>query len=327
MFKGITKRHEVEEYRNLFKEKLNTITTKKIPIRYSSRKGISNEEIASYSSRYEIWWYFSGKEDQYWNPFGKFEPKPHKPVTGRCQINMNKEGLNRSIGGAFAKDDRGRLYLMHNGTIGGGKKGISKNPFLDWYPAPLIEIDFEGAGAKYFIVAEFGSSNFFEQLSFFVHQVYDFKESSGSGPQNGKINSKQHKILKNGESDLRNPYSLPERTVIPSADHARITNSLLGFLTDDGYNAKRTRQIDACIIDRQDTISHIFEVKSLLTTQSLYTAIGQLMIYGLKHSAKYYLVIEYTISSRLIADVTKLGITVIMFRWKNNEPVFDNIKI
>lgn len=327
MLKGITKRKEVEAYRKQLKENLDTITTKKIPVRYSSRNGISNEEIASYSDQYNIWWYFSGKEDQYWNPFGKDEPKPHKAVTGRCQINMNKEGLNRSIGGAFAKDDNGRLYLMHNGTIGGGKTGISKNPFLDWYPAPLLDIDFEGEKAKYFIVAEFGSPNFFEQISFFVHQVYDFKESRGRASQNVKVNSKRNKILQNGESDLRNPYSLPERTVIPSADHARITNSLLENLTNNGYDAKRTRLIDACIIDRQDDISHIFEVKSLLTTQSLYTAIGQLMMYGLRHEAKYYLVVENTISPKLIADVSELEIAVIMFRWENKQPIFDTMRL
>lgn len=323
--RAITKRKEVEDYRKLLKEKLDTITTKKIPIRYSSPKGISDEEIASYSEQYKIWWYFSGKEDQYWNPFGKGEPRPHKAVTGRCQINMNKEGLNRSIGGAFAKDNEGHLYLMHNGTIGGGKRGVSKKPFLDWYPAPLLDVDFDGAKAKYFIVAEFESPYFFEQISFFVHQVYDFKEDQGRASQAGKINPRANKILANGESDFRNPYSLPERTVIPSADHARITNALLAKLTIDGYNAKRTRLIDTCILNEDDEISHIFEVKSLLTTQSLYTAIGQLMIYGLKHQAKYYLVIENTISAKLKTDVSSLGIEVITFKWQDKQPVFDMI--
>jgi hypothetical protein len=131
--------------------------------------------------------------------------------------------------------------------------------------------------------------------------------------------------LTNGESDFRNPYSLLEKTIIPSADHARITNALLDRLTLEGYNAKRTRLIDTCILDENDEISHIFEVKSLLTTQSLYTAIGQLLIYGLRHQAKYYLVTENTISSELKTDVSALGIEVVTFKWQDKRPVFDII--
>jgi hypothetical protein len=49
------------------------------------------------------------------------------------------------------------------------------------------------------------------------------------------------------------------------------------------------------------------------------------MIYGLQHQAKYYLVIENTISAKLKTDVSSLGIEVITFKWQDKQPVFDMI--
>lgn len=51
--------------------------------------------------------------------------------------------------------------------------------------------------------------------------------------------------------------------------------------------------------------------------QSLYTAIGQLTIYGLKHDAKRVLVVEDNLrSSSLMADLQELEIKCLLFNWE-----------
>ena len=37
------------------------------------------------------------------------------------EINIPADGLNRAISGAFARDDAGRVWLLHRGKIRGGK--------------------------------------------------------------------------------------------------------------------------------------------------------------------------------------------------------------
>jgi hypothetical protein len=94
------------------------------------------------------------------------------------------------------------------------QKGITKNPFLDRYTSPLVAVDFEGAKESYFIVAEFGSANLCEQISFFIHSVYEFKQNLGIPQVTIRKASAFDILLKNGESTFRNPYCLLGRTAI-----------------------------------------------------------------------------------------------------------------
>jgi hypothetical protein len=326
MIKGITSKKEIKTYRSLLKEKLSKISTEVINIRYSSPAGISDEVKADYSEDYEMWWYFDGKEDQYWNPFGLGKPNDHQAVTGRCQINMPKEGLNRRVAGSFAKDESGQIYLLHNGKIGGGKTGISKKTFIKWYSGELLEVDFDGEIAEYFIVAEFDAPNFYEQIRFFVQQVYDFKELNATQIKTANDKNEEDWLL-NEESTLRNPFSLPAKTIVRGADHAIITNALLKELKALGHDARRNKSIDVFIVGKGNKLSHIFEVKSSLSTQTLYTAIGQLMVYGVNHKAKHYLVVDKDTNKELLSSLSKLDITPFTFSWVNKKPVFKKLTL
>lgn len=323
MLTGITSSKEIIRSQQILKKRLKETESEQIPVRYSSPAGVGNEVMAGYSETYGIWWYFDGKEDTWWNPYGLGRPADGRPVTGRCQINMSKKGLNRQVAGAFATDEEGRLFLLHSGKVGGGKKGVGKSAFTDWYPDKPVTVDFDGEKADYFIIAEPGSSGFFEQLVFFVKKVYEFKETADHTGIAGLTN--QERLLSNGESLFRTPYNLPERTVLRSADHARITNSLLETLKEAGFKAFRNRFIDTFIMDDSGEITYIFEIKSRLTTQTLYTAVGQLFIYGLKHRAVYVVVLEETVPADLVEDLGKLKINCLTYRWLNEKPVFDGV--
>jgi hypothetical protein len=325
MLQGITKKAEIKSLRDQLIKKLSEIEDVKITIKYSSKGGVGNPVRASYSEKYDFWWYFDGKEDQYWNPFGLGRPRDNQSITGRCQINMPHEGLKRKVAGAFAKDEAGNIYLLHNGTVGGGIPGINKFNFLKWFPGKLHTVNFEGLTDEYFIVAEFSAKNFHDQILFFVQQVYRFKDDFKSAEVSQTIDPKSDQWLDYGESLFRNPFTLPERELTRSANHAIITNALLTELRKLGYKALRNRKIDTFIVGRAGKLSHLFEVKSTLTTQSFYTAIGQLVIYGLNHEAKRIIVFEGEAKPDLIEKIQQINISYLGFIWNWNKPVFLNL--
>jgi hypothetical protein len=78
-----------------------------------------------------IWWHLEEMEDRgrYWNCFGTENPLEKHALNITCEINMPMEGMNRRLGGAFARDHRGVAYLTHSGGICGGRQGIGKTMF------------------------------------------------------------------------------------------------------------------------------------------------------------------------------------------------------
>lgn len=326
MLKGVTNKSEIKKLQNQLEAKLKDYSTERILVKYSSKAGVSQEVKAYYSEDHELWWYFDGNNTQYYNPFGMGKRKNHQPITGRCQFNMPKDGYNGRIGATFAHDDEGNVFLMHNGGIGGGVPGVSKKTFVAWFTGELFEVDFGDKKAEYYIVSDFSSPHFMEDIKFFVEKVYAFKDFNRRLTNPTPNPREDDKWLEYGESVLRNPFLLPARTVVRGADHARITNELMRSLTALGYNVRRNRFMDAFIVDKHDKLSHLFEVKHMLDTQSLYTAIGQLMMYGLNHQTKLFLVIDENTRPNLLKDLKELGIHCLTFAWVKNQPIFKNIK-
>jgi hypothetical protein len=128
-------------------------------------------------------------------------------------------------------------------------------------------------------------------------------------------------MLENGESLLQSPYVLPERVVYRGVNHAIVVNELLRLIKRHTAFAYRNRFMDSFIVDQKGVCTHIFEVKCQLSPQSLYTGIGQLLIYGLNHSrAKRYLVIEEKHVEQVCEDLKRMNIHCISYTWKNKKP-------
>jgi hypothetical protein len=75
-------------------------------------------------------WFIPRKQtgNRYWNAFGVGRPSRDAHVFSTCEINFPLQGLDRRIGGAFARDEAGKIFVVHRGKIGGGKRA-SVNPF------------------------------------------------------------------------------------------------------------------------------------------------------------------------------------------------------
>jgi hypothetical protein len=88
-----------------------------------------------WNPRERIWFTLTAdrRENRFWCPFGTQNPDVADMLNIVVQCNPPVSGMNRRCAGVFATAG-GRIYLAHSGKIGGGREGIGKNAFTNFYP-------------------------------------------------------------------------------------------------------------------------------------------------------------------------------------------------
>jgi 5-methylcytosine-specific restriction enzyme A len=117
--------------------------------------------------------------NRHWNAFGSFRISDPSHII--LEINIPLQGITRRIAGMFAKESLSEdVYLLHRGSIGGGRKGIGKQAFLGWYkqeyPDKLVDVS-EGNRriTEAVHVTHLTSTDLKEDISSFVRNVGRFK--------------------------------------------------------------------------------------------------------------------------------------------------------
>lgn len=121
---------------------------------------------------------------RYWNAFGHSDDiESSSSLNISVEINIPKNGVNRRIGGLFAEDKRTKkLFLLHRGLIGGGRKNIGKEAFLTWSSSKKKKVKYSnGKIEELLLVGELGSDSFQNDLENFVSNVSKFKEAASLG--------------------------------------------------------------------------------------------------------------------------------------------------
>lgn len=83
--------------------------------------GGSFATTVAYAPSLDLWYAAQQNGKTYWHGFGNGAPQAGKKVALASEVNIPADGLNRAISGAFARDDAGRVWLLHRGKIRGGK--------------------------------------------------------------------------------------------------------------------------------------------------------------------------------------------------------------
>ena len=172
-------------------------------------------------------WYstYTIKKKRNWNGFGiSSELEENRSTNIVVEINTPLKEINRSVSGFFAvEESTQKVYLMHRGKIGGGRKGIGKDSFLQWYSNDLISVkDSDGENKDHLAIkiGEITSKNFLADLAIFVKAVWQFKQFIKSGDINEStfLSDQELKDLANADtgkpekkeiktnSYVRNPY-------------------------------------------------------------------------------------------------------------------------
>ena len=158
---------------------LEKFTTKKIVV-LSGHRGESYMRQVSYSKKLNIWWDIGGilkgkSGGRYWNAFGIGEPIPNKSINIICEINYPEKGINKRIAANWVQDGN-NVLLVHSGKIGGGRKGIGKNNFIEYYRGVFEETELEDLPNEITVIGVLKDPNLVYQIKNFVFEVDRIKK-------------------------------------------------------------------------------------------------------------------------------------------------------
>ena len=103
-----------------FRENLLAAMPQRITCTVSGVGGGFSTEVA-YAPEWDLWYAQQIQDKKCWNGFGIGAPIAGKKVALAAEINFPAEGLNRALSGVFARDENGRVFVLHRGKIRGGK--------------------------------------------------------------------------------------------------------------------------------------------------------------------------------------------------------------
>jgi 5-methylcytosine-specific restriction protein A len=133
-------------------------------------------------------WYLSyeiGSEEKsprFWNGFGlSGDLNDKKSNNIVVEINIPSTGINRRVSGFFAKDPSGNTCLFHRGGLGGGRKGIGKEAFINWSSYSLTSVKTESIPESALLVGVVNSETFTDDLNRFLIEISQFKLFATSG--------------------------------------------------------------------------------------------------------------------------------------------------
>ena len=112
----------IRKYAKRFARSFRPFQDETIKVRLG-HQGASFPARISWSKKLGIWFFCKTTEGvRHWNAFGTGRPHEgsHLPIT--AEINFPWSGIDRKMGAVFATDGWGRVYAVHRGKIGGGKK-------------------------------------------------------------------------------------------------------------------------------------------------------------------------------------------------------------
>jgi hypothetical protein len=286
------------------------------------------EHAIHWHNRHRFWCLFDPTyvETRYWCCYGTAEPKDETMLSIAVETNSPYEGVNRRIGGVFVRDDEGRAYIAHSGKVGGGRPGIGKEAFWEFYGGEQVEtVQWpDGQKSRMIVIGRIDSEHLPVHVARFVHEVARFKAAATSK----KTVLRRQRLRRIFTPEFEGPrrgYE-PSGEVEARCDHGIVVNRLHEALTEAGHNAVNDRR-DLYILDG-DKVTHLFEVKTDLSTTSVYQGVGQLMLHGaaLDPVPKRIFVVPGAPDRTTRQALDRLGISVLVFDWEDGQPIFRRLR-
>jgi len=287
--------------------------------------GGGTEAEVSWLPRLSLWSYFDDKRtpNRYWCIFGLEDPGPQQGMEITGEINMPFEGINRRVAAVFAKDSFGNVYLTHSGKVGGGRRGIGRTAFLNFYRGnDTVALDWpDGPTTQAIPVARIEDPEFASQLTDFVREIDRFKRNAVFGEQDIAPHTPTFKPEFEGQ---RQEYEL-SGTVQSQCNHGRVINALCSELSDRGLRVGSDQQRDLFIYDQKGRVGILFEAKTDVVTSSIYAGVGQLMLHGADQNPNpaRALVVPNKPNEVTARALARLEIEVLVYAWEDRRPAFN----
>lgn len=290
------------------------------------------EKMITWHSRVGMWSLLDPDEarNRFWCCFGVQNPKDVENLNITVEINPRLEGTDLQVAGAFTKDARGVVHLCHNGKIGGGKPGIGKTAFFQHYRGEIEKMSYKGGLVDVVDLGPIDSHRLPERLAGFAREVGRIKRaietesgsSDDSQPPSGAAAANKILVFVPEFSGVRQRYGV--RGVIEAkADHGLVVEALAASLESLGYVPRNDRARDLFTLDKGNRVEVLFEVKTDITTTSIYTAVGQLLLNGGagNDGLRMILVVPGMPEPKTREVLGLIGIGVLSYKWSRGKPV------
>lgn len=322
MIEIITDSKLITKYQHQFTKQLKTVCKEKV-VCVLGYQGYSEDATTYYSEKYKFWFTSSENNNRYWNAFGSGRPEEGRNTSITVEINLPYEGINRHIGGVFGHNKKGEVLVLHRGKIGGGRVGVGKQLFFNNYRDKPIIADDDGIETEFCQIGALNARFFPRQIANFVSEVHRIKNLK---QEEVKYFSFLNNFSFTDEATGNRKVKRSGTTVIERT-HGIVVNLLSRILESKGYEIAKDRNIDLFIHDK-GKINTIFEIKRSSSSQDLYSAVGQLLIYSIPIKTRVDLILvlpeklKQTVENRL----NNLGMKVLYYGWNDGEPLFQNLE-
>ena len=279
-----------------------------------------------------IWSCLKSIEKRYWCSFGLENPKHLSHMNIAVEINPLLEGVSLKNGGMFAVDEAGDVHLCHTGAIRGGGEGVGTTAFWEryWGNSETVHIPIRKKSIPVVDLGPVTSKMLPSRIALFTQEVARIKKSI----------SDHDPILTFPDVDgftpefsgKRSGYS-PKKSIEAIANHGLVVNALAAAIAKAGNEIGNDQQRDMFIVHRgnenERRIQHVtlFEVKTDVSSTSIYQGVGQLMVNGLARDSQTNLVLvvpgEPTLETK--DGLRTLGIDILSYKWSRSRPEFTNL--
>ena len=127
-------------------------------------------------------------------------------------------------------------------------------------------------------------------------------------------------------SGKKSSYSLPG-AIEATNDHAFVVDALSTAIKIAGHEPFNDKQRDLFVTDENNQMVTLFEVKTDVSTTSIYQAVGQLMLNGYAQQPKVekILVVPRKPTKETEKALKKLCIKVLTYDWKEDKPIIPSL--
>jgi len=319
MITVITDKRQINELHNLFNECLGRFLTEDIDCIVGYPSG-SFPDTVKFSQNLNILISLQKLNNRFWNGFGVGRPIEGKNNSLIGEVNFPYEGTNRRISGVFAKENNGRILLLHRGRIGGGKLGIGKQFFTGNFRGDFVTAIEGDRDIEFCLIGEMDSPYFPRQVANFISEIYRVKHLSEN--EYSSSYDKLNDFIFTDEHSGQTKKGKKEKGVFERT-HGIVVNALAVELNKRKYKIGNDKNRDL-FIHNNIRINTLFEIKTSSATQNLYTAVGQLVIYSIpiKNDVNLVIVIPDKLNDTVAKRLLQLGIIPLYFNWIDGLPVF-----
>lgn len=262
------------------------------------------------------------------------------------QLNFPKETYNRSVAGAFVRDPNGEIFVAHRGRLTKGHASLPKDLVLSQF-STTIDVQDGKHSNRVILIEGLERPEMLKKLFEFADEARSVATRIAAGQvtresekrsksvtaaqKRSKTRAEPMALLSayvdefSGETKSTQPVMSGTRVV----KHGAIVSALWKAL-GGGENLRKSQAIDLAAL--RDGSVDLFEVKTSASTQSVYTAVGQLLIHGeaiksrLGLRVRRYLVLPELPREDFIKAIRlELGGEIIRYREKGSSYVFTGL--